>query len=124
MNRIKELRNEKNIKQATLGKYLGLEVSAISKLETGRVPLRDEYIIKLAEFFHCTTDYLLGISNVKNLEEVYFYSDKLYLNLSLKDYKNISPKQYEQIEDYTKYVLKDNLKKKKNRRRLWRKKWK
>ena len=62
MNRIKELRNEKNINQYILAKLLGLEIAAISKLETGRVPLKDEYIVKLAEYFNVSTDYLLGKS--------------------------------------------------------------
>lgn len=66
MNRIKELRNEKKIKQDTLAKLLGLEIAGISKLETGRVPLKDEYIIKLAKYFEVTTDYLLGKSDDKN----------------------------------------------------------
>ena len=70
MNRIKQLRKEKEIKQEVLAKLLGLEVAGISKLETGRVPLKDEYIIKLAEYFEVSTDYLLGNSNIRNLEDL------------------------------------------------------
>lgn len=75
MNRIKQLRMEKNIKQDVLAKLLGLEVAGISKLETGRVPLKDEYIIKLADYFEVSTDYLLGKSdirktNVRNQREI------------------------------------------------------
>ena len=61
MNRIKQLREERDIKQRELAKLLGVEISAISKLELGRVPLRDEYIIKLARFFNVSTNYLLGM---------------------------------------------------------------
>lgn len=68
MNRIKQLRNEKNIKQEVLAKLLNLEVAGVSKLETGRVPLKDEYIIKLSEYFNVSTDYLLGKSNIRNSE--------------------------------------------------------
>lgn len=70
MNRIKQLRNEKNINQDVLAKLLGLEIAGISKLETGRVPLKDEYIVKLAEYFGVSTDYLLGKSDVRNPEKV------------------------------------------------------
>ena len=69
MNRIKALRAEKNIKQDVLAKLLGLEIAGISKLETGRVPLKDEYIVKLAEYFNVSTDYLLGKSNIRNIED-------------------------------------------------------
>ena len=70
MNRIKQLRNERDIKQDVLANLLGLEVAGISKLETGRVPLKDEYIIKLAEYFQVSTDYLLCKSDTRNPEEV------------------------------------------------------
>lgn len=70
MNRIKQLRNEKDIKQDVLAKLLGLEVAGISKLETGRVPLKDEYIVKLAEYFNVSTDYLLGKSDIRNSEKI------------------------------------------------------
>lgn len=68
MNRIKSLRTERNINQDVLAKLLGLEIAGVSKLETGRVPLKDEYIIKLADYFNVSTDYLLGKSNLKNFE--------------------------------------------------------
>ncbi len=70
MNRIKELRQEKQINQDVLAKLLRLEVAGVSKLETGRVPLKDDYIVKLAEYFGVSTDYLLGKSNIRNPEEL------------------------------------------------------
>ena len=68
MNRIKQLRMEKDIKQDVLAKLLGLEVAGISKLETGRVPLKDEYIIKLADYFEVSTDYLLCKSDIRKTD--------------------------------------------------------
>ena len=68
LNRIKQLRNEKNINQDVLAKLLGLEIPGISKLETERVPLKDEYILKLADFFDVSTDYLLCKSNIRNMK--------------------------------------------------------
>ena len=70
MNRIKQLRNEKEINQDVLAELLGLEIAGISKLETGRVPLKDEYIIKLSEYFNVSADYLLGKSDIRNIEEL------------------------------------------------------
>lgn len=74
MNRIKALRAEKNIKQDVLAKLLGLEIAGISKLETGRVPLKDEYIVKLAEYFNVSTDYLLGKSDIRNIEDEFKFA--------------------------------------------------
>lgn len=70
MNRLKQLRTEKNITQDVLAKLLCMEVAGYSKLETERVPLKDEYILKLADFFGVSTDYLLGKSDIRNPEKV------------------------------------------------------
>lgn len=115
MNRIKQLRNERNINQDVLAKLLGIEIAGISKLETGRVPLKDEYIVKLAEFFGVTTDYILGKSDIRNPESIEIDTDKLYIGLSTNDYENITDKQKEQITELARLILKDNLKNKDNK---------
>lgn len=112
LNRIKELRQEKNINQDVLAKLLGLEIAGISKLETGRVPLKDDYIIKLADYFDVSTDYLLGKTDIRNPAEI---SDPLGLaeiGFSMQDYNPPNEKQREQLEEIIKTILKDNKKKK------------
>lgn len=111
MNRIKQLRNEKNINQDVLAKLLGLEIAGISKLETGRVPLKDEYIVKLAEYFGVSTDYLLGKSDIRNPEKA--QEDPLGLakvGFSMDEYNPPTDKQREQLAELIKVVLKDNKK--------------
>lgn len=110
MNRIKKLRNEKNINQDVLAKLLGLEIAGISKLETGRVPLKDEYIIKLAEYFNVSTDYLLGKSDIRNPEE--FNNDDLHIALSKEDKGVISDELKDKITEYTKFVIEQEKNKK------------
>ncbi len=97
MNRIKQLRNELNIKQDVLAKFLNLEVAGISKLETGRVPLKDEYILRLADFFNVSTDYLLGKSTVRNLSNL--NSDNQLFDISGLDEENIK-----EVQNYIKYI--------------------
>lgn len=59
--RLKELRNEKELSQAQLANATGLSHTAIVYWETGqRVPNANAVII-LAGFFNVTTDYLLGV---------------------------------------------------------------
>ena len=113
MNRIKALRKEKDIKQDVLANLLGLEVAGISKLETGRVPLKDEYIIKLANYFNVSTDYLLGKSDIRNPEKI--DSDKINIGLSTKDYTPPTEEQQKKIEEFAKFVLQDNKKNKENK---------
>ena len=59
--RLKELRNEKDLSQLQLEKETGLSKSALSFWEIGkRVPNANAIII-LAKFFDVSTDYLLGL---------------------------------------------------------------
>lgn len=87
-NRIKQLRLQKGINQEVLAELLGLEIAGISKLETGRVPLKDEYILKLADYFNVSTDYLLGryANNDSDSEnkEIFANNLKYYMKLNNK----------------------------------------
>ena len=63
IERLKELRNEKELSQVQLANATGLSKSAISFWETGdRVP-NAQAIITLAKYFGVTTDYLLGLED-------------------------------------------------------------
>lgn len=63
MNRLKQLRDEKKWTQKYLGSLLHVKNAAISKYETGRASLTEETIVKAANLFNVTTDYLLGLSD-------------------------------------------------------------
>lgn len=84
MNRIKQLREENHTTQKDLARLLNMEVAGISKIETGRVPLKDRYIITLANYFNVSTDYLLCVSNNPNLSNV-----KDYYTKEIFEYKRI-----------------------------------
>lgn len=66
MNRIKELRIELNMTQEDLGKKLQVQKAAVSKYETGRAQLSSDLIIQLCSIFNVSSDYLLGLSNLRN----------------------------------------------------------
>lgn len=66
MNRIKQLREEKGWTQAKLGKLLNVQKAAVSKYELGKIPITDSTIMKLVEIFDETSDYILGITDVRN----------------------------------------------------------
>lgn len=50
MNRLKLLREEKRMKQSELGKLLNVQDAAISKYESGKVPLTDDTLLKLSKY--------------------------------------------------------------------------
>ncbi len=61
--RIKDMREDADLKQREVAEYLMCDQSLYSKYERGERPVPVEIIIKLAKFYHTTTDYLLGLSN-------------------------------------------------------------
>ncbi|QHJ74855.1 hypothetical protein [Lactobacillus phage JNU_P2] len=58
--RIIDLRESADMKQAELGRRLGLDRSAMSKIENGTRKVSSDELAKLSEIFSVTTDYLLG----------------------------------------------------------------
>lgn len=60
--RLKELRLKKKLKQSELGKEIGISASTIGMYEQGRRFADQSTLIKLAQYFNVTTDYLLGFS--------------------------------------------------------------
>ena len=59
--RLKELRQQKNLSQMQLALKLNISQSAIAKWELGKTEPTASAIITLAKFFNETTDYLLGV---------------------------------------------------------------
>ena len=69
--RLRELREERNTTQKTLAGILGVSPRMVSFYESGGHLPRDESIlIKLADYFNVTTDYLLGYSDVKSARQL------------------------------------------------------
>ena len=64
--RIRDLREDKDLKQKEIADYLICDQSLYSKYERGERPLPLEFAEKLADFYGVRVDYLLGRTNVKN----------------------------------------------------------
>lgn len=60
MNRLKALREERGMKQSELGKLLNVKDAAISKYESGKVPLTGDTLLQLSKIFNVPIDYILG----------------------------------------------------------------
>ena len=112
MLRIKQLREENNLTQEEFANKLNMTQQRISAYEKEKREPDLNTLQQIADFFGVSTDYLLGKSDIRNPEkEIDFDPDKLRIGLSAKDYFNITDEQKKQIEEFAKYVLKDNLKK-------------
>lgn len=63
MNRIRELREDRDLRQSDISQITGIDQRTLSNYETGKTNPDSFAIIKLSEFFEVTTDYLLGVSD-------------------------------------------------------------
>ena len=61
--RIKELRKEKGLTQVAMAEFLGCKDRHYQKIEYGEVNIPSLTLVKLADFFEVSTDYLLGRSD-------------------------------------------------------------
>lgn len=59
-NRLKQVRVEHGYKQAEIAAVLGIGQSAYSMMESGQREINGEKLVKLARFYDCSTDELLG----------------------------------------------------------------
>jgi len=60
--RVKTLRTEKSLTQIEFARKMGVSNGTVGGWETAKILPSVPVLLKLAEFFGCTTDYLLGRS--------------------------------------------------------------
>ena len=63
MNRIRDLREDLDMRQIDVAKATGIDQKTLSNYETGKTNPDSYALIKLADFFSVTIDYLVGRSN-------------------------------------------------------------
>lgn len=68
---IKKLREQHKLSQSDLANKIGINNSVLSRIESGDRQLRDDELIKIADFFNVSADYLLGRTNVRNNVETF-----------------------------------------------------
>ncbi len=64
-NRIKDLREDNDLRQIDIAQAIGITQRKYSYIETGEQPLTEDLIIKLAKFYNISSDYLIGLTNVR-----------------------------------------------------------
>lgn len=99
---IQELRQEKGVYQKDLAKYLNVSNGTISNYEKGTHSPDLDTLIKLADYFGVTTDYLLGRTKYRyNLETL---NRSLTVDYTVSDFVNtvleLSPKDCEYLSDH------------------------
>lgn len=65
MNRIRDLREDRDLRQIDVSEAIGIDQRTLSNYETGKTNPDSFAIIKLADFFGVSADYLIGRTNEK-----------------------------------------------------------
>ncbi len=63
MLRLKDLREDRDLKQEDIAKILNISQTNYSKYELGKINIPISSLIKLANFYNTSIDYLLGLTN-------------------------------------------------------------
>lgn len=58
--RIRDLREDADLKQETIAAFLGIQQTTYSKYELGKINIPIESLVKLADYYHVSLDYLVG----------------------------------------------------------------
>ena len=62
-NRLRDVRVDRDLTQAEVGKILNKSQQGYNHIETGRAELKIEDLIRLCEFYDLSADYLIGLTN-------------------------------------------------------------
>ena len=60
--RLRELREDRDLKQKDLAEYLHIRQNTYSQYENGQRQVPIEVLIALAKYYRTSTDYLLGLT--------------------------------------------------------------
>ena len=63
--RLKEMREDSDIKQKEIAEYLHIKQNTYSQYENEQRQIPIDMLIKLAEFYDTSVDYLLGLTHIK-----------------------------------------------------------
>lgn len=117
--RIIELRQKKGWSQRELARRVNLNVSVMNRIELNERPVKDHELAKLANVLDTTTDYLLGLSDVQNLnddkkndydslKEINKIIEELGIDsigfFDVEKWKNLSPEDVEEIKKHFEWV--------------------
>ncbi|MBP5427396.1 MAG: helix-turn-helix transcriptional regulator [Clostridiales bacterium] len=85
----KKLRKEKQITQQVIADYLGITRQAIAAYEKGKREPNLNMIVKIAEFFEVSVDFLLGVSQLR-LANAQIISDNIRMIQGQRTYEELA----------------------------------
>ncbi len=65
--RLRDLREDMDMTQTDISEILGIKQTVYSRYERGFQTIPVEHLIRLADFYGVSTDYILGRTNIKKM---------------------------------------------------------
>ena len=107
MTNLKKLRVDKNLTQLGLSMEVAVSQELISAYELGKNKPNVENLIKLANYFNCSTDYLLDRTNnptiIKDLTK-----KEIETNNILNKYESLSSENKKLFNEYLDFLMNKN----------------
>ena len=66
---LRSIREDKDIKQKDIAKYLSVSQNTYSQYETGVISLTAEVLIKLSDYYNVSIDFLLDRTDNPNIQK-------------------------------------------------------
>lgn len=85
-DRIKNLREDCKLTQSELAKKLNITRSSVNAWEMGVSVPSTTYLIELAQLFHVSTDYLLGLSENNSIDISFLSEEEISILYNLIQY--------------------------------------
>lgn len=98
-SRIKQLREKRGLIQEILAAELGITQQTLSKYEKDVTLIKVDILKKIAKYFNVTTDYLLGVSDVKR-----DLQGQMKMNETLDEYYDLI-EVYKVLDSYDKEMI-------------------
>ncbi len=67
--RLKTLRKELGMSQSDIGEFLGIMQTVYSRYERGANTIPIDFLLKLADLYNVSTDYILGRTNCRGTDD-------------------------------------------------------
>ena len=100
MFRLKELRTECGIKRSVLARELNINAGTIANYENEIRQAPYEYLVKFAEYFEVSVDYLLGRNDDEKPTVAVPQSLSASETALLKNYRSLSPTEKARVDEY------------------------
>ena len=111
LENLKIIREKKKITQTRLSIEMEVSQELISQYELGKSSPTPAMLIKLADFFNCSVDYLLGRTNVTTPISSTTSNPTSITNIDLIDkYNSLSFEKQKHLDSYLEFLIEYNHK--------------